>query len=248
MGLLILILCVLSVPADMSSDSSCTFSQLVVGPPGSGKSTYCAAMKQFLTALGRPVAIVNLDPANDSLPYACDVDISELVTLDDVTEKLHLGPNGGLVYCMEFLEKNIGWLTTRLGSQCAGKYVLFDCPGQVELYTHHCAVRNVASALQAWNYRVSVCVSVTVCVLEAPSHIRPLPLQLVAVHLVDSHYCSDPGRFISVLLTSLSTMLQLELPHVNVLSKVDLMQHYGKLGEHALRGGGAGWGGWVSMH
>ena len=69
-----------------------------------------------------------------------------------------------------------------------------------------------------------------------PSLRVPLPLQLAAVHLVDSHYCSDPGRFVSVLLTSLSTMLQLELPHVNVLSKVDLMQHYGKLG------GCEGWG------
>lgn len=112
-------------------------------------------MKQFLTALGRPVALVNLDPANDSLPYTCDVDISELVTLGDVTEKLHLGPNGGLVYCIEFLEKNINWLKSQLTSHCAGKYVLFDCPGQVELYTHHSAVRNIASALQAWNYRVS---------------------------------------------------------------------------------------------
>ena len=56
-------------------------------------------------------------------------------------------------------------------------------------------------------------------------------MQLVAVHLVDSHYCSDPGKFISVLLTSLSTMVQVELPHVNILSKVDLMEQYGKLGE-----------------
>ena len=56
--------------------------------------------------------------------------------------------------------------------------------------------------------------------------------QLVAVHLVDSHYCSDPGKFISVLLTSLSTMLQIELPHVNVLSKMDLIQQYGKLREY----------------
>lgn len=55
-------------------------------------------------------------------------------------------------------------------------------------------------------------------------------VQLVAVHLVDSHYCSDPGKFISVLLTSLSTMVQLELPHINVLSKVDIMEQYGKLG------------------
>lgn len=60
---------------------------------------------------------------------------------------------------------------------------------------------------------------------------QPTSVQLVAVHLVDSHYCSDPGKFISVLLTSLSTMVQVELPHVNVLSKVDLMEQYGKLGE-----------------
>lgn len=51
------------------------------------------------------------------------------------------------------------------------------------------------------------------------------------MHLVDSHYCADPAKFISVLCTSLSTMLHVELPHVNVLSKMDLMEQYGKLGE-----------------
>jgi hypothetical protein len=30
---------------------------------------------------------------------------------------------------------------------------------------------------------------------------------------------------------SLSTMLHLELPHINVLSKIDLLSQYGKLGE-----------------
>lgn len=54
--------------------------------------------------------------------------------------------------------------------------------------------------------------------------------QLTAVHLVDSHYCADPAKFISVLCTSLSTMLHVELPHVNVLSKMDLIEQYGKLG------------------
>ncbi len=49
------------------------------------------------------------------------------------------------------------------------------------------------------------------------------------MHLVDSHYCSDAGKFISVLLTSLVAMLQLGLPHVNVLSKVDLIEQYGPL-------------------
>ena len=43
-------------------------------------------------------------------------------------------------------------------------------------------------------------------------------MQLTAVHLVDVHLCSDPGKYVSALLLSLSTMLHLELPHVNVLS------------------------------
>ncbi len=38
-------------------------------------------------------------------------------------------------------------------------------------------------------------------------------------------------RYISCLTLSLSTMLFLELPHINVLSKVDLLRQYGKLGE-----------------
>lgn len=68
--------------------------------------------------------------------------------------------------------------------------------------------------------------------LPPPSSSPPL-VQLTAVHLVDSHYCADPAKFISVLCTSLSTMLHVELPHVNVLSKMDLIEQYGQLGESA---------------
>lgn len=45
------------------------FGQVVIGPPGSGKTTYCAAMAQFLEGLGRQVSVINLDPANDNVPY-----------------------------------------------------------------------------------------------------------------------------------------------------------------------------------
>ena len=41
---------------------------------------------------------------------------------------------------------------------------------------------------------------------------------------------TDAPKYISVLLLSLRTMLHLELPHVNVLSKVDLITQYGDLG------------------
>ncbi len=211
------------------------FGQVVIGPPGSGKTTYCRGMQEFLSHLGRKVVIVNLDPANEGLPYPCAVDISELVTLDDVMDGLKLGPNGGLIYSMEYLEANLDWLENKLKlhHDC---YFLFDCPGQVELYTHHNSVKNIFAQLSKWNFRVSrwrkrllnsSCDFIKMYFLSNFIWYW----QLTAVHLVDSHYCADPAKFISILCTSLSTMLHIELPHVNVLSKMDLLEQYGKLGK-----------------
>lgn len=61
----------------------------------SGKTTYCNGMQQYMLATGRKACVVNLDPANDSLPYTAAVDVADLVHLDAVMEELHLGPNGG---------------------------------------------------------------------------------------------------------------------------------------------------------
>ena len=59
--------------------------------------------------------------------------------------------------------------------------------------------------------------------------------QLAAVHLCDAHYITDASKYISVLLLSLRAMLHLELPHINVLSKIDLISQYGDLGTlHSL--------------
>lgn len=194
----------LSKLVKMPKTAKTKFGQLVIGPPGSGKTTYVAAMAQLLKSLGRPVSIINLDPANENITYTAAVDLNELVRLDEVMETLQLGPNGGLVYCMEFLAKNYSWLEKKLSS-LGDTYLLVDCPGQIELYTTNNAVKEIVNNLVTADVR------------------------LAAVNLVDSHYCSDPGKFISVCLTSLTTMLQVELPHVNLLSKVDMVEKYGKL-------------------
>lgn len=179
------------------------FGQLVIGPPGSGKTTYCDAVYKLFKEIGRKVAIINIDPANETVMYKADVDISELITVEDVMVHKHLGPNGAIMYCMEYLEKNMDWLMDKL-LKLDDCYFIFDCPGQVEIYTHHDSMKKVMLRLQEFNIR------------------------LCTVHLVDSHYCSDPGKFISTLLLSLTAMLQLELPHVNILSKIDLMAQYGE--------------------
>jgi len=56
----------------------------------------------------------------------------ELVSTQDVMENLSLGPNGALMYAMEFLLSNVDWLLKRLQNY-PDHYFLFDCPGQVRL-------------------------------------------------------------------------------------------------------------------
>lgn len=123
------------------------FGEIVCGSPGSGKSTYCYGKHQLFTALGRPISVVNLDPANDSLPYPCAIDISSLITLEDVMDKFGLGPNGGMLYCMEYLDENFDWLEERLKELGNDAYVLFDLPGQVELSTNHESVKQMVDKL-----------------------------------------------------------------------------------------------------
>jgi len=153
--------------------------------------------------------IVNLDPANEDTSYEPLADIGELIRLEDAMEELELGPNGGIIYCLEFLEANVDWLLDILREAMRGKarpYFLFDLPGQVEISTHHEALRNVMNYL-----------------------IKELDLRLTAVHLIDAYHCSDPSKYISAVFLALSAMLRLEMPHVNVLSKIDLVERYGEL-------------------
>jgi GTPase SAR1 family protein len=131
------------------------FAQLVVGPPGSGKSTYCNGMHQFMSAIGRKCSVVNLDPANDQINYTCALDIRDLVTLEEIMSNDDLGPNGSVLYALEELEQNVDWLTAGL-EKLGGDYVLFDCPGQVELFTHHDSLRKIFFRIQKLGYRVCI--------------------------------------------------------------------------------------------
>jgi hypothetical protein len=42
--------------------------------------------------------------------YECSIDVRELVSVEDVMTEMNLGPNGALVYAMEYLVTNIDWL------------------------------------------------------------------------------------------------------------------------------------------
>ena len=67
-----------------------------------------------------------------------------------------LGPNGAMLYCMEYLEANFDWLEDRLQELGKDAYVLFDLPGQVELSTNHDSVKNIVHKLTKSGFRVRV--------------------------------------------------------------------------------------------
>jgi len=181
------------------------YCQIVMGPAGSGKSTYCSALAAHAADAKRTVNVVNLDPAADRFIYTPVADIRDLIQLDDVMEdeEMKFGPNGGLVFAMEFLLENTEWLQEALG-EIEDDYILFDCPGQIELYTHMDVMRKFVDLLQEWNFRVC------------------------AVFLIDSHFMVDGGKFISGAMAALSVMVNLEVAHVNVLSKIDLLSPSGR--------------------
>ena len=93
------------------------FGQLIIGAPGSGKTTYIKSMKEFYSQCGRKALSINLDPANDSQTASFDIDIRNLISLEDAEKKLKLGPNGSFLYCINFLNENIKWLDEQINQE-----------------------------------------------------------------------------------------------------------------------------------
>lgn len=56
-------------------------------------------------------------------------------------------------------------------------YILFDCPGQIELYTHLTAMKKLVKQLQNWNFNVC------------------------SVFLVDVQFMTDGAKFLSGVVT-----------------------------------------------
>jgi hypothetical protein len=70
----------------------------------------------------------------------------------------------------------------------------------MELYSHVPVMRDIVQALQRWGFMIC------------------------GVFVLDSQFMADPGKFISGCLACLSAMVQLEIPHVNVMTKMDLVR------------------------
>lgn len=146
---------------------------------------------------------VNLDPAAESFEHQPDLDIKDLISLEDVMEEMGLGPNGGLIYCFEFLMENLDFLTDALDSLTEEYLIIFDMPGQIELYTHIPILPQLVKFL---------------------SRSGSLDIRLCAAYLLEATFIVDRAKFFSGTLSAMSAMILMEMPHINILSKMDLIK------------------------
>jgi len=114
-------------------------------------------------------------------------------------EELDYGPNGGLMYCMEFLASNLDWFRDKLGDY-EEDYLIIDCPGQIELYTHSGVMKRIVDFLH-----------------------REMGYKMVTLYLLDSNFVGDSSKFVAGTLMCLASMVHFEMPHLNILTKVDLL-------------------------
>ena len=117
--------------------------------------------------------------------------------------EMGLGPNGGLIYCFEFLLENLDFLTEALDPVTEDCLIVIDMPGQIELYTH---------------------IPILPTLIRHLTRTGALNINLCATYLLESTFVVDRAKYFAGVLSAMSAMVMLEIPHVNVLSKMDLVR------------------------
>lgn len=167
-----------------------------VGTAGSGKSTLTACMQKWCQDRSLDAIIVNLDPGAENLPYTPDVDIRDWIRLREVMESAQLGPNAAQIACADMIALNTGDVKESISSFRAD-YLLVDTPGQLELFVFREAGKYTVEFLS--------------------------PQQSVLCFLLDPMLAKTASGFITQLLLAQTTNFRINLPQVNLLTKVDLL-------------------------
>ncbi len=163
---------------------------IVMGPAGGGKSTFVKTYSHYLGQKGYQVRAVNLDPASEPI-YHASADIRDFVKTEEVMRAYGLGINGALLKSAELAVEYVERLIVD------GEFVLYDTPGQMELFLYSQAGNSFIKEIAA----------------------NPFTLGLF---IVDCKSAEDPENFISILAQNTVVSLRTVLPTLTIFNKIDL--------------------------
>jgi GPN-loop GTPase len=169
----------------------------ITGTAGSGKTLLTSSLVSWYREKSQDAITVNLDPGVLSLPYDPDVDIRNYIDYQQIMTEYSLGPNGALIFANDLIASKLPTIQEEMESTNAD-FAIVDTPGQVELFAFRESGSYIAKGLQGDSK--------------------------VLLFLMDALVVSTPANFLSLLLLSSSVQLRMEMPQLQVLSKVDLAQ------------------------
>jgi len=165
-----------------------------VGTAGSGKSTLTNAFQQWLNNEGHDAVTVNLDPGAESLIYAPDVDVRDWVKLNEIMAEYGLGPNGAQIAAADMIALNVKEISQVI-SGFETDYVLFDTPGQIELFTFRQSSKVVIDELSGERGMLAF--------------------------LFDPALAKTPNGYVSSLMLAATAHFRIPIPMISLLAKVD---------------------------
>ncbi len=173
------------------------FTLFVVGPAGSGKSSFVAAFAEWLDSYEIPYLTVNLDPAAEYTPYTPDVDVRAYVTAREVMDEYKLGPTGAIIASVDLMLNFVGSIREEVEESASEGYVIFDTPGQMEIFAFRKTGAEVIKELASERAGIAF--------------------------IVDAALSKSPSAFISQIFLASSVYYRFKMPQFNIFNKVDLL-------------------------
>lgn len=174
---------------------------VVLGMAGAGKTTFVQRIVAHLHAKHTPPYVVNLDPACRDVPFPVNIDIRDTVNYKEVMKQYSLGPNGGIVTSLNLFATRFDQVMqyiTKRSQEC--RYVIFDTPGQIEVFT--------------WSASGTI-------ITETLASTFPT----VVIYVMDTVRSVNPVTFMSNMLYACSILYKMKLPFIVAMNKTDVVEH-----------------------
>jgi GTPase SAR1 family protein len=176
---------------------------IVLGMAGSGKTTFVQRLTSDLYRGTVPPYVVNLDPAVREVPFPANIDIRDTVNYKEVMKQYQLGPNGAIVTSLNLFATKFDQVLELVDKRCKEKpteHIIFDTPGQIEVFTWSASGNIITEALAS----------------RYPT---------VIVYVMDSARSTNPVTFMSNMLYACSILYKCKLPFIVTMNKIDIVSN-----------------------